>query len=73
MGIASVLTYIYPIVISGTGMRIYFCGSMQGGREDAELYSSIIDELKSKYGQVLTEYVGSSTAVQGKYCMLDGV
>lgn len=54
-------------------MRIYFCGSMQGGREDAELYSSIIDELKSKYGQVLTEYVGSSTAVQGKYCMLDGV
>lgn len=36
---------------------------MQGGRQDAELYSSIIDELKSKYGQVLTEYVGSSTAV----------
>jgi hypothetical protein len=43
---------------------------MQGGRQDAELYASIIDELKSKYGQVLTEYVGLSTAVQGKHFTL---
>lgn len=45
-------------------MKIYFCGSVQGGRQDAELYTTIIDELKSNYGQVLTEYVGSLTAPQ---------
>ncbi|VDI47282.1 putative 2'-deoxynucleoside 5'-phosphate N-hydrolase 1 isoform X1 [Mytilus galloprovincialis] len=45
-------------------MKIYFCGSIQGGRQDAELYATIIDELKSKYGEVLTEFVGSPTVEQ---------
>jgi nucleoside 2-deoxyribosyltransferase len=39
-------------------MDIYFSGSIRGGREDAKLYSRIIRELK-KYGDVLTEHVGS--------------
>jgi nucleoside 2-deoxyribosyltransferase len=38
-------------------MKIYFAGSIRGGRSDQEIYFSIIRELK-KYGQVLTEHVG---------------
>lgn len=38
--------------------KIYFAGSIRAGREDAELYGSIIKYL-GRYGQVLTEHVGS--------------
>ena len=38
-------------------MKIYFAGSIRGGRDDTELYSQIINYLK-KYGEVLTEHVG---------------
>lgn len=38
-------------------MRIYFCGSIRGGRENAALYHRMIDFLKA-YGPVLTEHVG---------------
>lgn len=41
-------------------MKIYFAGSIRGGREDAEIYLQIITELQ-KYGHVLTEHIGSST------------
>lgn len=37
--------------------KIYFAGSIRGGREDAQLYKLIIDYL-SQYGKVLTEHVG---------------
>ena len=37
--------------------KIYFAGSIRGGREDAELYHRIIVKLKH-YGEVLTEHVG---------------
>ena len=37
--------------------KIYFAGSIRGGREDVELYLQIIEHLK-KYGEVLTEHVG---------------
>lgn len=39
-------------------MKIYFAGSIRGGREDAALYFDIIDFLKT-FGEVLTEHVGS--------------
>ena len=39
-------------------MKIYFAGSIRGGREDADRYYEIINHLK-KYGEVLTEHVGS--------------
>jgi len=42
------------------GMKIYFAGSIRGGRSDQELYSSIIQEL-GKYGVVLTEHVADKT------------
>ncbi len=38
-------------------MKIYFSGSIKGGREDKEIYFEIINILK-KYGEILTEYVG---------------
>jgi len=38
-------------------VKIYFAGSIRGGREDAALYLQIIDYLKT-YGEVLTEHVG---------------
>ena len=38
-------------------MKIYFCGSIRGGRDDAALYKRMIDLLKT-YGDVLTEHVG---------------
>lgn len=41
-------------------MKIYFAGSIRGGREDKELYLEIIKRL-GKYGQVLTEHVGDKT------------
>ena len=38
-------------------MKIYFAGSIRGGRQDQEIYFSIINEL-TKYGTVLTEHIG---------------
>ena len=38
-------------------MKIYFAGSIRGGREDADLYMQIIKHLK-QYGEVLTEHIG---------------
>lgn len=39
-------------------MKIYFAGSIRGGREDAELYFQIIEYLKN-FGDVLTEHIGN--------------
>ena len=41
-------------------MKIYFAGSIRGGRDDWSLYKEIID-LLSLYGDVLTEHIGDST------------
>ena len=39
--------------------KIYFAGSIRGGRVDADLYKQIISHLKKKGHTVLTEHVGS--------------
>lgn len=41
-------------------MKIYFAGSISGGRGDTELYAQIITHLKN-YGEVLTEFIGESS------------
>lgn len=41
-------------------LKIYFAGSIRGGRDDKDLYRKII-ELLQNYGEVLTEHVGSRT------------
>jgi nucleoside 2-deoxyribosyltransferase len=38
-------------------MKIYFAGSVRGGRDDKENYKKIINWLK-QYGVVLTEHIG---------------
>jgi len=40
-------------------LRIYFAGSIRGGREDAALYRELIAFLSEK-GEVLTEHVGAA-------------
>lgn len=40
-------------------MKIYFAGSIRGGREDTSLYLQIIRQLDA-YGHVLTEHIGDS-------------
>jgi len=40
-------------------MELYFCGSIRGGRDDADLYAELIEEL-STHGTVLTEHVGAA-------------
>jgi len=39
-------------------MKIYFAGSIRGGRQHKEIYLEIINFLKG-YGKVLTEHIGS--------------
>lgn len=40
-------------------MKIYFAGSIRGGRDDAVLYHRIVT-LLAQYGEVLTEHVGDT-------------
>ena len=39
---------------------IYFCGSIRAGRQDVDLYSTIIEKLSS-FGEVLTPFVGDKS------------
>ena len=43
-------------------MKIYFCGSIRGGRGLAQTYEGIIGMLRA-YGTVLTEHVGSDEVI----------
>mgnify|MGYP003828413371 CR=1 FL=1 len=44
-------------------MKIYFAGSIRGGRGDKELYYEFINHL-AKYGQVLTEHIGDKNLTE---------
>jgi hypothetical protein len=46
-------------------MKIYFAGSMRGGRADAALYYKIVQYLKT-HGEVFTEHVGDTELGQLK-------
>ncbi len=39
-------------------IKVYFAGSIRGGRQDAALYGEMIAFLKARDCQVLTEHVG---------------
>ena len=41
-------------------MKIYFAGSIRGGRGDVDFYIKIIEYLKS-FGDVLTEHIGDNS------------
>ena len=42
-------------------MKLYFAGSIRGGRADAALYARLIAHLKTRH-RVLTEHVGAPSA-----------
>ena len=42
--------------LQGMSLRIYFAGSIRGGRDDVQLYVKII-QLLQMYGAVLTEHM----------------
>jgi 2'-deoxynucleoside 5'-phosphate N-hydrolase len=44
-------------------MKIYFAGSIRGGRIDAPVYQSLIEYLSS-FGEVLTEHVGDTALTE---------
>ncbi|KAL6487480.1 hypothetical protein MHYP_G00041060 [Metynnis hypsauchen] len=53
-------------------MRVYFCGSIRGGRQDVEVYQRIVKKLQT-YGKVLTEHVGlAELSEKGEDAALDG-
>lgn len=39
-------------------MKIYFAGSIRGGRDDADIYLELVEEL-ARHGEVLTEHVAT--------------
>jgi len=41
-------------------MKIYFAGSISGGRGDVDFYKLLINDLKN-YGTVLTEFIGDDS------------
>lgn len=43
--------------------KIYFAGSISGGRDEATVYVDIIKYL-AKYGRVLTEHIGDQAMTQ---------
>lgn len=44
--------------------KIYFAGSIRGGRQDTALYERIIKQLQ-QYGHVFTEHVGNPDLEKG--------
>ncbi|MCK5820500.1 MAG: nucleoside 2-deoxyribosyltransferase [Bacteroidales bacterium] len=40
--------------------KVYFCGSIRGGRSDREIYVGLIQHI-SQYATVLTEHIGDLT------------
>jgi len=43
-----------------TALKIYFCGSMRAGRQDVDLYGTLVEKL-SKFGEVMTPFVADKT------------
>jgi nucleoside 2-deoxyribosyltransferase len=52
--------------MSDKKLKIYFSGSIRGGRQDAALYHEFIEYLK-KFGEVLTEHIGNVDLVDERH------
>src|SRR6056297_285995 len=53
-------SYIKRVEIEN--MKIYFAGSIRGGRDDIDYYREIINHLKN-FGKVLTEHIGDNNSI----------
>ena len=52
--------------------KVYFAGSIRGGREDAELYKELINYIKTK-AIVLTEHIGNEELLNKEKNLSDKV
>jgi len=48
-------------------MRIYFAGSIRGGRDDVAIYMKLIERLQ-RHGEVLTEHVATVGKEEASEC-----
>jgi len=46
--------------MSSSRKLIYFCGSMRAGRQDVDLYGTLVEKLQ-RYGEVLTPFVADKS------------
>ena len=51
--------------------KIYFAGSIRGGRDDAKLYTELISYIKSKNANVLTEHIGDNNLLKQEKSLTD--
>ena len=51
--------------------KIYFAGSIRGGRDDAQLYTELISYIKSKNAVVLTEHIGDNNLLKQEKNLTD--
>ena len=51
--------------------KIYFAGSIRGGRDDAKLYTELISHTKSKNANVLTEHIGDNNLLKQEKSLTD--
>ena len=51
--------------------KVYFAGSIRGGRDDAKLYTELISYIKSKNAIVLTEHIGDNNLLKQEKSLTD--
>ena len=51
--------------------KVYFAGSIRGGRDDAQLYTELISYIKSKNAVVLTEHIGDNNLLKQEKKLTD--
>ena len=51
--------------------KLYFAGSIRGGRDDAQLYTDLISYIKTKNAIVLTEHIGDNNLLKNEKNLSD--
>ena len=51
--------------------KVYFAGSIRGGRDDAQLYTDLISYIKTKNAIVLTEHIGDNNLLKNEKNLTD--
>lgn len=51
-------------------MKIYFCGSIRGGRDDLSLYRQLVAHMQHRHGTVLTEHIVADDPTKAMLCAL---
>ena len=51
--------------------KVYFAGSIRGGRDDAQLYTDLISYIKTKNAIVLTEHIGDANLLKNEKNLTD--